>query len=89
MTTTDAGLRTIQLGQVHIVIPEQNQDGSLDVRMYWKPFVTLIWLGSVVMFIGGGMSLADRRLRMGIARRPKSKAKPEGGSGAPVAAPAE
>ena len=71
MTTTDAGLRTIELGQVHIVIPEQNSDGSLDVRLYWKPYVTLIWIGSIIMFLGGGFSLADRRLRVGYARRPR------------------
>jgi cytochrome c-type biogenesis protein CcmF len=83
MTTTEAGLRTIQLGQVHIVIPEQNSDGSLDVRLYWKPYVTLIWLGSIVMFIGGGVSLADRRLRIGYARRPRQA------KGQPAPVPAE
>lgn len=76
MTTTEAGLRTIDLGQVHIVIPEQNSDGSLDVRLYWKPYVTLIWIGSIFMFIGGGVSLADRRLRVGFARRPSRKDAP-------------
>ncbi|MDB5569054.1 MAG: cytochrome c assembly protein [Hyphomicrobiales bacterium] len=69
MTTTDAGLKTISLGQVHIVMPEQNPDGSVDVRMYWKPYVALIWLGALLMFLGGGVSLADRRLRIGVAKR--------------------
>ena len=74
MTTTDAGLMTINLGQVHIVVPEQSPDGSIDVRMYWKPYVALIWLGALVMFIGGGVSLTDRRLRIGVARRAQPKA---------------
>jgi cytochrome c-type biogenesis protein CcmF len=85
MTTTEAGLRTIQLGQVHIVIPEQNTDGSLDVRLYWKPYVTLIWIGSIFMFIGGGVSLADRRLRVGYARRPRQAR----GEPTPAPSPAE
>ncbi len=85
MTTTEAGLRTIQLGQVHIVIPEQNTDGSLDVRLYWKPYVTLIWIGSIFMFIGGGVSLADRRLRVGYARRPREPR----GQPTPAPSPAE
>ncbi len=75
MTTTDAGLKTIALGQVHIVVPEQNGDGSIDVRMYWKPYVALIWLGALVMFLGGGVSLADRRLRIGVAKRAQPKAR--------------
>ncbi len=74
MTTTDAGLMTVALGQIHIVLPEQNPNGSIDVRMYWKPYVALIWLGSLLMFFGGGASLADRRLRIGVARRAQPRA---------------
>jgi cytochrome c-type biogenesis protein CcmF len=37
--------------------------------MYWKPYVALIWLGALLMFLGGGVSLADRRLRIGVAKR--------------------
>ena len=32
------------------------------VRAYHKPLVVLIWLGAVVMFFGGALSLSDRRL---------------------------
>jgi cytochrome c-type biogenesis protein CcmF len=31
--------------------------------------VTLIWIGALVMALGGAFSLADRRLRIGVARR--------------------
>ena len=64
---------TVSLGQIHIVLPEQNPNGSIDVRMYWKPYVTFIWLGALLMFIGGGLSLADRRLRIGVARRAQAR----------------
>ena len=37
-------------------------DGSIAVRIYYKPLVLLIWLGAVVMLIGGALSLSDRRL---------------------------
>jgi cytochrome c-type biogenesis protein CcmF len=39
--------------------------------------VLLIWLGAVVMFAGGALSLSDRRLRVGApkpAHRPKFQA---------------
>jgi cytochrome c-type biogenesis protein CcmF len=45
------------------------------VRVYWKPLVTLIWLGAIVMALGGLLSLSDRRLRVGApkpARRVQS-----------------
>jgi cytochrome c-type biogenesis protein CcmF len=69
MTTTEAGIKTLYLGQIYVSITDQNPDGSVDARIYWKPLVALIWLGALVMAFGGGLSLSDRRLRIGIARR--------------------
>ena len=48
-------------------------DGTIPVRLYYKPLVLLIWLGAVVMVIGGALSLSDRRLRVGA---PKPAKKP-------------
>jgi cytochrome c-type biogenesis protein CcmF len=48
-----------------VAIGETSDQGSVDVRAYWKPFVRLIWLGPLIMAIGGLISLADRRLRIG------------------------
>ncbi|WP_309605856.1 heme lyase CcmF/NrfE family subunit [Phenylobacterium sp.] len=44
------------------------------VRAYWNPWATLIFLGPVIMAIGGLISLSDRRLRLGVARRAKAVA---------------
>ena len=41
------------------------------VRAYWNPWATLIFLGPVIMGLGGLISLSDRRLRLGVARRRK------------------
>ena len=38
-----------------------------------KPRVLMIWLGAVIMFIGGALSLSDRRLRVGAPRPAKAK----------------
>jgi cytochrome c-type biogenesis protein CcmF len=54
--------------------------GALTVRAFWKPLVTLIWLGAVVMALGGLLSLSDRRLRVGApktARRGRAVAPAE------------
>jgi cytochrome c-type biogenesis protein CcmF len=51
------------------------------VRFYFNPLVRLIWLGTIIMFIGGAFSLSDRRLRVGAPRRSRRRM--------PVPAPAE
>ena len=61
-----------QASQLYLSLGDPNDDGSIAVRLYHKPLVLLIWLGAVVMFIGGGLSLSDRRLRIG-APKPASK----------------
>ena len=48
-------------------------DGTTAIRLYYKPLVMLIWLGAVIMMLGGALSLSDRRLRVGA---PKPAAKP-------------
>jgi len=35
--------------------------------------VRLIWLGALIMFFGGGVSLSDRRLRVGAPKRAKGR----------------
>jgi cytochrome c-type biogenesis protein CcmF len=35
------------------------------LRAYFHPLVHFIWLGSAIMFLGGAVSLSDRRLRIG------------------------
>jgi cytochrome c-type biogenesis protein CcmF len=73
MTTTEAALVTRGASQLYLSLGEPNADGSIVVRLYHKPLVLLIWLGALVMVIGGALSLSDRRLRIGAprpARRP-------------------
>ena len=74
MTTTQAGLATLDFGQVYVAIADPTPDGGVPARLYWKPLVTLIWLGGAAMALGGALSLADRRLRFGAAARAKAGA---------------
>ena len=48
---------------------ETGADGSRVVRVWFKPYVTLIWLGAIIMAAAGFLSLTDRRLRVGVPRR--------------------
>jgi len=67
-STTEAALLTRGFSQVYLSLGDANDDGSIAVRAYHKPLVLLIWLGTVVMVIGGLFSLSDRRLRVGAPR---------------------
>jgi len=73
-TTTEAALMTRGLSQLYVSLGEQNADGALAVRIYHKPMVLLIWLGAVVMVLGGALSLSDRRLRVGAPRAANARA---------------
>jgi cytochrome c-type biogenesis protein CcmF len=50
-------------------IGNRANESSLDTRIYWRPTVVLIWFGAVIMAFGGLVSLSDRGLRAGVARR--------------------
>ena len=76
MPTTEAGIRTMWLSQLYVALGDETADGSVVVRVWWKPLVTLIWGGALVMMVGGFVSLMDRRLRVGApARRRTVEAK--------------
>jgi cytochrome c-type biogenesis protein CcmF len=72
MTTTEAALMTRGVSQLYLSLGDANADGSISIRLYHKPMVLLIWLGAVVMALGGALSLSDRRLRVG-APKPSAK----------------
>jgi cytochrome c-type biogenesis protein CcmF len=46
------------------------------VRAYFNPLVRLIFLGPVLMALGGAASLSDRRLRLAFGARASPKAAP-------------
>ncbi len=69
MPTTEAAIHTHGLSQFYATLGnEGSQPGTIVVRLWDKPLVTLIWLGALVMMGGGAMSLSDRRRRVGAPR---------------------
>jgi cytochrome c-type biogenesis protein CcmF len=72
-STTESALMTRGFAQLYLALGDPAPSGAVPVRLYYKPLVLLIWLGAVVMAIGGAFSLSDRRLRVG-APRPAARA---------------
>ena len=62
--TTEAGINSGLLRDIYIVIGDVQADGSMTVKTYIKPLANWIWLGAVLMAIGGAASLSDRRYRV-------------------------
>ena len=68
-TTTEAAIEVGWRGDLYVVLGDEQTAGGWVVRLYFNPLVRLIWLGAVVMALGGLISLSDRRLRVGVPRR--------------------
>ena len=79
MSTNEAALMARGVGQLYLSLGDTNDDGSIAVRLYYKPLVLLIWLGAVVMFFGGALSLSDRRLRVGAPKPAAGQARDAAG----------
>ena len=73
MATTEAALMSRGFSQLYLSLGDPNPDGTIPVRLFFKPQVLMIWVGAIIMFFGGGLSLSDRRLRVGAPRPAKAK----------------
>jgi cytochrome c-type biogenesis protein CcmF len=58
-TTSEAAISTMLDGQLYSVLGA-GTDGRYQLRLWWKPFVTFIWLGGFLIALGGAMALVGR-----------------------------
>ena len=61
--TSETAIHTAIDGQLYTVLGKQAADGRWQLRLWWKPFVTLIWAGGALVAIGGALALAGRLWR--------------------------
>ncbi len=69
--TTEAGIKNGWLEDLYIVIGTNDGKNGQTVRIYLMPLVSWIWMGVLIMVLGGLFSLTDRRFRIGIPERRK------------------
>ena len=58
--TSESAIATLVDGQLYTVLGAADGQGRWQVRLWWKPFVTLIWAGGVMVALGGALSLLGR-----------------------------
>lgn len=74
MAMTEAAIDTGFLRDLYVALGEPLTNGAWVVRVYHKPFVDWIWLGCLLMAIGGITSITDRRYRLKITKKSTAKA---------------
>ncbi|HEY2482781.1 MAG TPA: heme lyase CcmF/NrfE family subunit [Caulobacteraceae bacterium] len=71
-TTSKVALCPVGLDDVYVVVGERRAAPAGSVwliRSYLNPWIRLVFLGPVLMALGGALSLSDRRLRIAGGRR--------------------
>lgn len=67
--TTESALLTRWNGQLYLVLGDALNDGRWQLRIWWKPFVTLIWAGGAMIAMGGALALIGRIGRVWLRRK--------------------
>ncbi len=60
---TEAGIHARLNGDIYVALGEPLGNNAWAVRVHVKPFVRWIWLGALMMALGGFVTAADRRFR--------------------------
>ncbi|HEY6870570.1 MAG TPA: heme lyase CcmF/NrfE family subunit, partial [Novosphingobium sp.] len=58
--TAESALLTRWNGQLYTVLGDQAEGGRWQLRLWWKPFVPMIWLGGALIALGGALALLGR-----------------------------
>ena len=70
--TTESVLATRWNGQLYAVIGDEAGEGAngtrWQLRLWWKPFVTFIWYGGLLIALGGALAIIGR-VRQDLRRR--------------------
>ena len=61
--TNEASIATFLNGQLYTVLGKPDGQGGWQLRLWWKPFVTFIWLGGFMIALGGMLALLGRAWR--------------------------
>jgi cytochrome c-type biogenesis protein CcmF len=72
--TSEAAIATRLDGQLYTVLGQPDDNGRWQLRLWWKPMVTLIWAGGAMVAFGGFLALVGRLRRRDHYKRPMQEA---------------
>jgi len=70
---TETAIDTGFFRDLYVSLGEPVNNGAWSVRVYYKPFVDWIWGGALLMAIGGGLALSDRRYALAARKQLEAK----------------
>jgi cytochrome c-type biogenesis protein CcmF len=78
-TTSEVAIHTNLLSDLYAVLGDEH-DGAgghtAVLRLHHNPLAPWMWLGGLIMALGGALSLSDRRMRIGAPRRARASSMP-------------
>ncbi len=75
MPMTESSIDIGVFRDLYISLGEPVDNGAWSVRVYYKPFIRWIWMGALIMALGGVFAAFDRRYRVTVRA---AKTLPEG-----------
>ncbi len=60
---TESAINANGLRHIYVALGDNFDQGGWSVRLYYKPLVDFIWLGCLLMALGGALAISDRRYR--------------------------
>ena len=63
MPMTEASIDVGPLRDVYVSLGDQVESGAWIVSLHYRPFISWIWLGCILMGLGGIFAAMDRRYR--------------------------
>ncbi len=79
MPMTEAAIDAGLTRDLFVALGEDLGKGAWSLRIYHKPFVRWLWLGGLIMALGGGIAASDRALpHAGAARAARPTTAPRG-----------
>jgi len=61
---TEADIDVSWARHMFVALGDNLGEGAWSIRVQYKPLIRLIWFGALIMAIGGGIAISDRRYRL-------------------------
>jgi len=66
---TEAGIRAGLDKDLFVALGDQLGNNTWSVRVQYKPLIRFIWLGALIMALGGLIAISDRRYRVNVRKK--------------------